>query len=146
MSGAGKAFVQAASEMLGREISTAELTDLMKAKKLPTEKLLPIVAKYWKAMSDDALNKKLQQLAAVEARMVESWTRFADNLYSSGVEAALSNLYKGLARIFYSIKNLAGNALGKYLKGVLDMLSESALFVLDTFQLIFYYIQKCFHL
>lgn len=144
MSGAGKAFVQAASEMLGREISTAELTDLMKAKKLPTEKLLPIVAKYWKAMSDDALNKKLQQLAAVESRMVESWTRFLGMLYDSGVESSLSNLYKGLDRILYSIKNLAGNALGKFLKGALDMLSESALFVLDAFQLIFYYVDKAF--
>lgn len=144
VAGAGTAFYQAASEMMGHNVGSAEFTELMKSKKLPTEKLLPIVAKYWKAMTDNALGKKLQQLAAVEARMVESWTRFTDNLYSSGVEAALSNLYKGLDRILYSIKNLAGNALGKYLKGVLDMLSESALFVLDTFQLIFYYIDKSF--
>ena len=144
--GSDKAFRAAVEEMIGRALKEGELEQMMSKGLLDPKKLFPLVGKYFAqfARQGGALEKKLKQLAAVESRMKESWIQFVKRLYDTGVESALSNLYKGLDRIFYSIKNLAGNALGKYLKGILDMLSETALFVLDTFQLIFYYIDKSF--
>lgn len=132
--------------MIGRALKEGELEEMMSKGLLDPKKLFPLVGKYFSqfARQGGALEKKLKQLAAVEARMTESWTQFIRGLYDSGIESSLSNLYKGMDRILYSIRNLAGNALGKYLKGVLDMLSESALFVLDVFQLVFYYIDKAF--
>ena len=132
--------------MIGRALKEGELEEMMSKGLLDPKKLFPLVGKYFSqfARQGGALEKKLKQLAAVEARMTESWTQFIRGLYDSGIESSLSSLYKGMDRILYSIRNLAGNALGKYLKGILDMLSESALFVLDVFQLVFYYIDKAF--
>ena len=144
--GSDKAFRAAVEEMIGRALKEGELEQMMSKGLLDPKKLFPLVGKYFAqfARQGGALEKKLKQLAAVESRMKESWIQFVKRLYDTGVESALSNLYKGLDRIFYSIKNLAGNALGKYLKGILDMLSETALFVLDTFQLVLYCIDKAF--
>ena len=105
--GSDKAFRAAVEEMIGRALKEGELEQMMSKGLLDPKKLFPLVGKYFAqfARQGGALEKKLKQLAAVESRMKESWIQFVKRLYDTGVESALSNLYKGLDRIFYSIKN-----------------------------------------
>ena len=136
----------AVEEMLGRALKKGELEDMMQKKMLDPEKLFPLVGKYFHKLATEggALEKKLKQLQAVESRMKESWIQFVNELYNKGVEAALIKLYKGLDRVANSVKQLAGNAIGKFLKGALDAISFVALNLLDVFQIIIYLIDQAF--
>lgn len=136
----------AVEEMLGRALKKGELEDMMQKKKLDPEVLFPLVGKYFNKLANEggALDKKLKQLAATESRMKESWIQFVNELYSKGVESALKKLYKGLDRVFNSIKQLAGSAIGHFLKGALDMISETILTLLDVIQIIVHLIDQAF--
>ena len=136
----------AVEEMLGRALKKGELEEMMQKKMLDPEVLLPLVGKYFHKLATEggALEKKLQQLQAVESRMKESWIQFVNELYNKGVEAALIKLYKGLDRVANSVKQLAGNAIGKFLKGALDAISFVALNLLDVFQIVIYLIDQAF--
>ena len=144
--GSDKAFRMAVEEMLGRALKKGELEEMMQKKMLDPEVLLPLVGKYFHKLAEDggALKKKLKQLQAVESRMKESWIQFVNELYNKGVEAALIKLYKGLDRVANSVRQLAGNAIGKFLKGALDAISFVALNLLDVFQIIIYLIDQAF--
>ena len=144
--GSDKAFRMAVEEMLGRALKKGELEEMMQKKMLDPEVLLPLVGKYFHKLAEDggALKKKLKQLQAVESRMKESWIQFVNELYNKGVEAALIKLYKGLDRVANSVKQLAGNAIGKFLKGALDAISFVALNLLDVFQIVIYLIDQAF--
>ena len=146
IAGSGEAFRAAASEMVGRTLKDGEFEEMMQKGLLKPGKLLPLVAKHLHRMATDsgALDKKLQQLEAVESRMRGTWGYFVRELYDKGVEAALKNLYKGIDRVTNSIKQLAGNAIGKFLKGALDMISFVALNLLDVFQIVIYLIDQAF--
>lgn len=146
ITGSGEAFRAAASKMVGRELKDGEFEQMMQAGLLKPAKLLPMVAAEFKKMVKDSgtLDKKLQQLDAVEQRMKQSWEYFTLKLYDSGVEAALKNLYKGIDRVASSVKQLAGNAIGKFLKGALDAISFVALNLLDVFQIVIYLIDQAF--
>ena len=136
----------AVEEMLGRALKKGELEDMMKTRMLDQEKLFPLVGKYFHKLATEggALEKKLKQLQAVESRMKESWIQFVNELYNKGVEAALIKLYKGIDRVANSVKQLAGNAIGKFLKGALDAISFVALNLLDVFQIVIYLIDQAF--
>ena len=136
----------AVEEMLGRDLKKGELEDMMQKRMLDPEKLFPLVGKYFHklAIEGGALEKKLKQLQAVESRMKESWIQFVNELYNKGVEAALIKLYKGIDRVANSVKQLAGNAIGKFLKGALDAISFVALNLLDVFQIVIYLIDQAF--
>ena len=136
----------AVEEMIGRALKKGELEDMMQKRMLDPEKLFPLVGKYFHKLATDsgALRKKLKQLQAVESRMKESWIQFVNELYNKGVEAALIKLYKGLDRVANSVKQLAGNAIGKFLKGALDTVSAVVLNLLDVFQIIIYLIDQAF--
>ena len=144
--GSDKAFRMAVEEMLGRALKKGELEDMMQKRMLDPEKLFPLVGKYFHKLAEDggALKKKLKQLQAVESRMKESWIQFVNELYNKGVEAALIKLYKGLDRVANSVRQLAGNAIGKFLKGALDAISFVALNLLDVFQIVIYLIDQAF--
>lgn len=144
--GSDKAFRMAVEEMIGRALKKGELEDMMQKKMLDPEKLFPLVGKYFHKLATEggALEKKLKQLQAVESRMKESWIQFVNELYNKGVEAALIKLYKGLDRVANSVKQLAGNAIGKFLKGALDAISFVALNLLDVFQIVIYLIDQAF--
>ena len=144
--GSDKAFRMAVEEMLGRALKKGELEDMMQKKMLDPEKLFPLVGKYFHKLATEggALEKKLKQLQAVESRMKESWIQFVNELYNKGVEAALIKLYKGIDRVANSVKQLAGNAIGKFLKGALDAISFVALNLLDVFQIVIYLIDQAF--
>lgn len=144
--GSDKAFRMAVEEMLGRSLKKGELEDMMQKRMLDPEKLFPLVGKYFHKLATEggALEKKLKQLQAVESRMKESWIQFVNELYNKGVEAALIKLYKGLDRVSNSVKQLAGNAIGKFLKGALDAISFVALNLLDVFQIVIYLIDQAF--
>ena len=146
ITGSGDAFRAAAAKMIGRELKDGEFEQMMQAGLLKPAKLLPMVAVEFKKMVKDSgtLDKKLQQLEAVESRMKQSWEYFVLKLYDSGVEAALKNLYKGIDRVANSVKQLAGNAIGKFLKGALDAISFVALNLLDVFQIVIYLIDQAF--
>lgn len=132
--------------MIGRALKKGELEDMMQKRMLDPEKLFPLVGKYFHKLATEggALEKKLKQLQAVESRMKESWIQFVNELYNKGVEAALIKLYKGLDHVSNSVKQLAGNAIGKFLKGALDAISFVALNLLDVFQIIIYLIDQAF--
>ena len=136
----------AVEEMLGRALKKGELEDMMQKRMLDPEKLFPLVGKYFHKLATEggALEKKLQQLQAVESRMKESWIQFVNELYNKGVEAALIKLYKGLDRVANSVKQLAGNAIGKFIKGVLDAISFVARNLSDVFQIVIYLIDQAF--
>ena len=144
--GSDKAFRMAVEEMIGRALKKGELEDMMQKRMLDPEKLFPLVGKYFHKLATEggALEKKLKQLQAVESRMNESWIQFVNELYNKGVEAALIKLYKGLDRVANSVKQLAGNAIGKFLKGALDAISFVALNLLDVFQIVIYLIDQAF--
>ena len=144
--GSDKAFRMAVEEMIGRALKKGELEDMMQKRMLDPEKLFPLVGKYFHKLANEggALEKKLKQLQAVESRMKESWIQFVNELYNKGVEAALIKLYKGLDRVANSVKQLAGNAIGKFLKGALDAISFVALNLLDVFQIVIYLIDQAF--
>ena len=144
--GSDKAFRMAVEEMLGRALKKGELEDMMQKRMLDPEKLFPLVGKYFHKLATEggALEKKLKQLQAVESRMKESWIQFVNELYNKGVEAALIKLYKGIDRVANSVKQLAGNAIGKFLKGALDAISFVALNLLDVFQIVIYLIDQAF--
>ena len=144
--GSDKAFRMAVEEMLGRALKKGELEDMMQKRMLDPEKLFPLVGKYFHKLAIDsgALRKKLKQLQAVESRMKESWIQFVNELYNKGVEAALIKLYKGIDRVANSVNQLAGNAIGKFLKGALDAISFVALNLLDVFQIVIYLIDQAF--
>ena len=146
IAGSGEAFRAAASEMVGRTLKDGEFEEMMQKGLLKPGKLLPLVAKHLHRMATDsgALDKKLQQLEAVESRMRGTWGYFVRELYDKGVEAALKNLYKGIDRVTNSVKQLAGNAIGKFLKGALDAVSFVALNLLDVFQIVIYLIDQAF--
>ena len=146
ITGSGDAFRAAAAKMIGRELKDGEFEKMMQAGLFKPAELLPLVAVEFKKMVKDSgtLGKKLQQLEAVESRMKLSWEYFVRALYDKGVEAALKNLYKGIDRVANSVKQLAGNAIGKFLKGALDAISFVALNLLDVFQIVIYLIDQAF--
>ena len=144
--GSDKAFRMAAEEMLGRALKKGELEDMMQKRMLDPEVLLPLVGKYFSQLANDggALKEKLLQLETIEMRMKTQWTYFIRSLYDNGVEEAFKKLYKGLARVSNSMKQLASSSFGHFLKGALDMLSETALTLLDVIQIIVHLIDQTF--
>ena len=144
--GSDKAFRMAVEEMLGRALKKGELEEMMQKRMLDPEILLPLVGKYFSQLANDgdALKKKLTQLETIEMRMKAQWTYFVRSLYDNGVEEALKKLYKGLARVFNSVKQLASSGFGHFLKVALDMISETVLALLDVIQIIVYLIDQAF--
>lgn len=137
--GSDKAFRMAVEETLGRALKKGELEDMMQKKQLDPSKILPLVGKYFLKLAQNggALKDKMQQLNAVQNRMNQSWLFWINSIYEGGLAEGLKGLYKTLDDIFWFMKQ--GDSLaGGFLKGFLDSLNSSIVFVYNNALKLYY--------
>lgn len=131
---------------MNKELTTAELFDLMKAGKLLAKDILPLLGKEFGDMARQggALKYALNSLNSVQGRLNKTFKDWVFSIYQGGLLDGLRDLYKTLDQLFYYMAQGGDSAIGQFLKGFLGQLESSIVFIYNNLLDLYYMLKYDF--